>query len=828
VVDINKDGKPELVFGGNVYSINITNRTGTSGNSYKLERKVPDPTFSTTLTRDTLITATIPADFDLDGSVDILAYTNYNFYIYNPVTGAVKVKFEIPEYYRSWGTPFVGDIDGDKYPEIIFGESRDWYPNDAARDEFYISAWDIDAAGLASRTATLKWDKITTDESRSTGLTLFDFDQNGQFEILYRDKTTLRIFNGESSTTMATPLASIPCYSGTLGEYPVIADVDNDGEAEIIVTGAASAGTNNRGSVYIFRAGPGTRWAPARKVWNQYAYNVVNIKEDLTVPKELFDIATIMAGPDSTLYTTDDVQPYNGFLKQATMLDRHGNMVMYAPDAVFDESQTLLSMTGDSVSISFCIVNRGDAVLSPPVYVTLYKDSVKTGNILKTDSITEHILPDSTACLTIGLRDVNDLLPFVQFIVRLNDDGKTYPVQTECDCGDSIQARLNPTIHLMMKKDASIGPVSNRGTYPNPVSVLYSDEIEYTITAVNANINPNGTLIICDTLPAYLDYADNTASDPLKFKHGTSAGVPQRDTLMWTFENIPSLDTVKVTFRATPASGVSASQPMFVNRAWVTASDTIHVPTGNSTYHQGAGVSVVTFSAPAKGGDIYNATPQALDYRTSPRSGILVVPDEGYTFTGWSHDSYTSLRGERIEARIGIMQYDTLTVYGNVELRAVFVTEEYPVCYHLNGGENAEGNPPAYTVESGAITLAAPYKANDVFTGWTGANGDEPEAEVTIPHGSTGERDYYANYLYSGREDVEAPASVSEDKIWSFEGELYVRTVKAGSTVRVYSPDGILYRLQTVVAAGEMRIKLPQGIYIITINNGAGQKVMIE
>jgi hypothetical protein len=223
---------------------------------------------------------------------------------------------------------------------------------------------------------------------------------------------------------------------------------------------------------------------PARKVWNQYAYNVVNINEDLTVPKGLFNIATFMAGPDSTLYTTDDVQPYNDFLKQATMLDRYGNMVMYAPDAVFDESQTSLLMIDDSVSIGFCIVNQGDAVLSPPVYVTLYKDSVKTDNILKTDSITEHILPGGTACLTTVVRDVSLLQPFVQFIVRLNDDGKTYPVQTECDYCDSIQARLSPVLHLMMKKDASIGPVSNRRTYPDPVSVLYSDTIKYTITAV--------------------------------------------------------------------------------------------------------------------------------------------------------------------------------------------------------------------------------------------------------------------------------------------------------------------------------------------------------
>jgi uncharacterized repeat protein (TIGR02543 family) len=196
-------------------------------------------------------------------------------------------------------------------------------------------------------------------------------------------------------------------------------------------------------------------------------------------------------------------------------------------------------------------------------------------------------------------------------------------------------------------------------------------------------------------------------------------------------------------------------------------------------------------------------------------------------FAGWSHDDYISLRGERIEARSGIMHYDTLTVYGTVELRAAFAPEEYPVRYLLNGGEPPEGNPPAFTVDSGALTLEAPRKANDVFTGWTGANGDDPQAEVVILHGSTGERDYYANYLYSGREKIEDPAS-PEDKIWASGDELHVMTAKAGVIIRVYSPDGQLHRLQTAVAAGETRIKLPRGIYIVTLNNGIGQKVIIE
>ncbi|MDR1102342.1 MAG: VCBS repeat-containing protein, partial [Tannerella sp.] len=313
VADVNRDGQPELIWGGNVYSIHIENRNGTLNNTCTLMYSA-----AVGVSHQNSVTLTAPIDIDLDGNVDILAYAVDSFYIYNPSTGDIKVKQKIPADDRGSGTPFVGDIDGDGYPEIMYGETA---------SGLNIIAWDIDGAS----TAVVKWRKGTTDGSRATGLTLFDFNQDGRFEILYRDQTSMRIFDGSSQATMDTPLDSIDCVSGTLGEYPVTADVDNDGEAEIIVTGSPKGGNSTRGNVFIFKAGTGTRWAPARKVWNQYAYNVVNINEDLTVPTKLFDIATVVAGPDSIVGTTDDVQPFNGFLKQATMIDRFGNMVMYAP-----------------------------------------------------------------------------------------------------------------------------------------------------------------------------------------------------------------------------------------------------------------------------------------------------------------------------------------------------------------------------------------------------------------------------------------------------------------------------------------------------------------
>ncbi|MDR1674926.1 MAG: DUF11 domain-containing protein, partial [Tannerella sp.] len=235
---------------------------------------------------------------------------------------------------------------------------------------------------------------------------------------------------------------------------------------------------------------------------------------------------------------------------------------------------------------------------------------------------------------------------------------------------------------IRMYKEATLNGVPFNGRYANPVSVLYGDNIIYTIKAINANLQ-TGKVIVTDTLPPYLNINLSSISSSLSNSGSVLADVGNAapntplQYITWTITNINSLDTAFLTYEATPASGACASQPMYINYAWVSAvmgvNDTLHIRT-NDTYHQGAGVSIVTFSASA-GGQLFNAGEQALDYRTSPRAGVLIVPDNGYRFAGWSHDEYYSLRGERIPADSGIMYYDSLVIYGDVRLRADFVPE---------------------------------------------------------------------------------------------------------------------------------------------------------
>ena len=72
--------------------------------------------------------------------------------------------------------------------------------------------------------------------------------------------------------------------------------------------------------------------------------------------------------------------------------------------------------------------------------------------------------------------------------------------------------------------------------------------------------------------------------------------------------------------------------------------------------------------------------------------------------------------------------------------------ELYIISYTLNGGILASSNPTNYSIESNEITLNNPSKTGFIFDGWTGSNGNTPSTIVTIPTGSTGNRNYIANF----------------------------------------------------------------------------------
>jgi hypothetical protein len=177
------------------------------------------------------------------------------------------------------------------------------------------------------------------DDSNDTGFTMFDFDNDGINEICYRDNSYLRIikpaipFVKENEGRSDVILFKIDCHSSTGFEYPVIADIDGDNSAEIIVPGTTSTSmTSYHSYVYVAGNGTGDKFAPAWPVWNQYMYDPFKIKIDgdslVTrlgdAPNRLdplYNLIREIKEEDGRVSSIrDDYNPYNGNLIQATYI----------------------------------------------------------------------------------------------------------------------------------------------------------------------------------------------------------------------------------------------------------------------------------------------------------------------------------------------------------------------------------------------------------------------------------------------------------------------------------------------------------------------------
>lgn len=154
-------------------------------------------------------------------------------------------------------TPAIGDVDNDGYPEIVV----------AGGNELWVLNHD----------GTQLWTAAVTDESGATGASIFDFEGDGLMEVAYIDEVQTVVYDGSTG--------GIKFFNGdhgspTMFDYPVVADVDADDHAEILVC-HNTLGLDSVMSVY---GDADATWADAREIWNQHAYGITNINDDGTVP----------------------------------------------------------------------------------------------------------------------------------------------------------------------------------------------------------------------------------------------------------------------------------------------------------------------------------------------------------------------------------------------------------------------------------------------------------------------------------------------------------------------------------------------------------------
>jgi hypothetical protein len=129
------------------------------------------------------------------------------------------------------GPPTVADFDGDGLVEVSTAGLSAYVVYDP-------DCWDppLRAGGQCATLTTdlMLWETPTQDLSSSrTGSSVFDFQGDGPAEVLYNDECFFHIYDGQTGQELVDPV--IPSSSRTSEEYPLVADVDGDGNAEMIV-----------------------------------------------------------------------------------------------------------------------------------------------------------------------------------------------------------------------------------------------------------------------------------------------------------------------------------------------------------------------------------------------------------------------------------------------------------------------------------------------------------------------------------------------------------------------------------------------------------------
>lgn len=261
-------------------------------------------------------TVPVLADITNDGVLDIVVAENWTLKVIDYFNGGSLVwERELPDPIvilggaGSFGGPAVADLDDDGRPEIIINWGhviealRDdgtllWrYPTN--RTDLYrpspVTVADVTGDGqvnivtasainqglivsnhllmVLDAGGSLVWEQNVADNSASaSGVSAQDLTGNGAWEIIWNGATDgFLIINGADGKRLYNePYTG----SGTVLDYPTLADVDGDGEAEVIV-----AGRNG-----LFVIGHAGRWVDSRPVWNQHTYHINNINNDWSLP----------------------------------------------------------------------------------------------------------------------------------------------------------------------------------------------------------------------------------------------------------------------------------------------------------------------------------------------------------------------------------------------------------------------------------------------------------------------------------------------------------------------------------------------------------------
>jgi len=358
LADLDADGTQEIILGERVFS-----HTGA---------------FEWASTRNGAGDFAAVADVDGDRGGEVFFVTGNQMHLHEP-SGALIRSVTIPG--SNPGPPAVADFDGDGQVEIALPANTS------------ISVWET--------TGTMLWSMPIQDNSGLAGCSGYDVNGDGAYEVLYADEIKFRMYDG---ATGAELYSNGSHSSGTLWEYPVTADVDADGSAEIVI--ASNSGAWKGITVFGHN---GSGWAASGPTWGTHDFAVTNLDEDGQVPSP---------APLSWLV-------HNVF-RARPMVDRPGT-----PDlTVALQDVCVANCDAGPVKVSFAVANQGGADVDPGVVVALYALHGGVETLVATLALPE--IP-SGRVIDGGTFELTPALWGEGIVLSVDDDGAGNGAVFECD-----------------------------------------------------------------------------------------------------------------------------------------------------------------------------------------------------------------------------------------------------------------------------------------------------------------------------------------------------------------------------------------------------------
>jgi hypothetical protein len=376
VADLDGDDKPEIVSGKNAWKV-----AWTAG---------APPTVAVTAYWTYTGNDGYPAIVDLDqnGTPEVVLVASGAVIALDGQTGVpITPALAIPggASNNRGGPPTIADFDADGRPEIgvAGGHSYSVYDLNRPGEDVVQPVGDpAPAAGAIF----VRWSQATKDlSSNASGSSVFDFQGDGVAEVIYEDECHMRVYNGTDGTVELDILNT----TGTIHEYPLVVDVDGDGNSEILIvandTNAAGdcPGQASRRGLFVY-GDANDQWVPTRKVWTQNAYHVTNATSAGNVP---------------LLEDDNWTQPGLNNYRQNVQ----GDGIFNAPDLAITLSAGLDACAENQLDLRARVTNLGALGVPMGIEISFYQGVAATGTLLGTAVTTAPLLPGQSTVLHLAI-----------------------------------------------------------------------------------------------------------------------------------------------------------------------------------------------------------------------------------------------------------------------------------------------------------------------------------------------------------------------------------------------------------------------------------------